>query len=356
MLTISILVTTLLGAAVGGGDPIAESLESYFTQIEREGAAGVVLVAVGDDARYRRGFGSAECDGEPAMTADHLVMMGSITKELTQLLTYVLAEEEKLAFDDPIGKYFPRLPERVAAITVRQVVDHTAGLPDLVDADGHPVPYTVEYDYIPVSRDEMIARAGKTELLFEPGEREEYSNLGYNLLGALLEIAGGETYEELLATRIFEPAGMAHTGYFFPDWAELPFADGCRRGARWGSPLVDGMWGEGGPSWNLKAAGGLLTTVDDLARWLGALGASRFLGPEMHRKYLDERLVHSKLFDQRVMGPAGSNGIFNAVAYWAESSDLRVVVVTTRSDFQAERERIARTVIRSAAEYVESQP
>ena len=259
-------------------------------------------------------------------------------------------------FTDPIGKYFPTLPAAIASITVGQLVFHTAGLPDLIDAGGNPVPYSIEYDYVPVSRDEMLARTAKTRLIFSPGEREEYSNLGYNLLGALLEIASEETYEELLETRIFAPAEMTRTGYYFPDWKTLPFADGCRPDSRWGSPLVDGMWTADGPSWNLKAAGGLLTTVDDLARWFGALGAGRFLGPEMQSRYLDDRLVHSKLFDQRAMGPAGSNGIFNAVAYWAESSDLRVVVVTTHSGFQAERERIARTVIRTAAEYVQSKP
>lgn len=351
-----LLLSALLLTGEAGPDPIAQSLETYLSKIEEEGASGVVLVAVGDEARFRRGFGTADCEGSRPMTADHLVMMGSITKELTQLLTYVLAEEEKLSFADPIGRYFPTLPAPMASITVEQVVFHTAGFPDLIDAGGNPVPYSVEYDYIPVSRQEMLARSAKVKLIFTPGEREEYSNLGYNLLGALLEIAAGETYEELLETRVFEPAGMTRTSYYFPDWRELPFADGCRSGARWGSPLVDGMWGAAGPSWNLKAAGGLLTTVDDLTRWFGALGAGRFLGPEMQSKYLDERLSYSKFFDQRAMGPAGSNGIFNAVAYWAESSDLRVVVVTSRSDFQAERERIARTVIRTAAGYLESEP
>jgi CubicO group peptidase (beta-lactamase class C family) len=344
-----------VGLALSGtvpADPVAASLDVYLDRIASEGASGVALVAVGEEVKLRRGFGHADCAGEQVMTPDHLVLMGSITKELTQLLTYVLVEEEKLAFEDTIGSYFPTLPEPLAAITVRQLVDHTGGLPDLIDAEGEPVPYSVEYDYLPVTRDEMIARAGKSELLFAPGEREEYSNLGYGVLGALLEVASEENYETLLESRIFEPAGMSSTGYVFPDASSRPFAEGCRGEVRWGSPLLDGMWGSEGPSWNLKAAGGLLTTVDDLSSWFSGLGAGLFLGEEMQARYLDERLAQSKLFEQRVMGPAGSNGIFNAVAYWAETSDLRVVVVTTNSTFQAERERIARTLIRTASEYV----
>ena len=351
--TIALLAPSV--AAAQPADPVTATLAAYIDEIEAEGAAGVVLVAQGSEARFRRGFGHADCAGTAPMTAEHLVMMGSITKELTQLLSYVLVEEGEVAFEDPIGRYLDGLPARTAAITVGQLVRHTSGLPDLIDERGRRVRYTVEYDYLPVSRAELVERTAKAELIFPPGRREEYSNLGYNLLGALLEIATGETYESLLASRIFDKAGMTDTGYGFADGRQRSFAEGCRRGAkRWGSPIVDRMWGPEGASWNLKAAGGLLTTVDDLARWLGGLHDGRFLGPEMQRRYLDERLVVSPTLGERVMGPAGSNGIFNAVAYWAEKSDLRIVVVTSRSDHRAERDGIARQVIRTALGYVEA--
>lgn len=334
-------------------DPLAETLDAYIDEIEAEGAAGVVLVARGDEPRFRRGFGHADCAGTTAMTADHVVMMGSITKELTRLLVYILAEEGKLAFHDPIGAHLSRLPPHLSAITVEQLVFHTAGLPDLIDELGRAVPYTVEYDYLPVSRTQLLERASKVELLFAPGSGEEYSNLGYNLLGAVLEIASGESYERLLASRVFDKAGMTDTGYWYADGRRRSFAEGCRPGGeRWGSPVADGMWGPDGASWNLKAAGGLLTIVDDLARWLGALGDGRLLHPKMQRRYLDERLVASSRRGERVMGPAGSNGIFNAVLYWAETSDLRIAVVTSRSDHRAERDGISRRVILTAFEHL----
>lgn len=352
--TLALLASS--AAATPPADPVAEALDAYIDEIEAEGAAGVVLVAQGNEPRFRRGFGHADCSGTTPMTAEHLVMMGSITKELTQLLSYVLVEEGKLAFQDPIGRYLAGLPPQLAAITVEQLVHHTSGLPDLIDEGGHPVPYTVEYDYLPVSRAQLVERAAKAELIFPPGSREEYSNLGYNLLGAVLEIAAGETYEGLLASRIFDKAGMTDTGYWFTDGRQRSFAEGCLAGGkRWGSPLLDRMWGPEGASWNLKAAGGLLTTVDDLARWLGGLGDGRFLGPEMQRRYLDERLVVSSTLGERVMASAGSNGIFNAVAYWVESSDLRIVGVTSRSDHLAEREGIARRVIKTGFQYLEAQ-
>lgn len=350
----------ILALAVTSGAALAAErslpdVEVYLDQIAADGASGVALVQLGEEPVLRRGFGSSDCKGETPIGPDHLVMIGSITKEFTQILAYQLVEEGKLAFDDPIGKFLPNWPADRSRIPVESVVMHTSGLPDLVDENGSPVPYAVEFDYIPVTRAEMLERAALTKLIFEPGAREEYSNLGYGVLGAVLEIASGKSYEDLLEQKILGPAGMRHTGYTFPNWQDLPFADGCRRGGkRWGSPLVDGMWGDEGPSWNLKAAGGLFSTVDDLARWLGALGSGKLFGPKMQKKYFDERLVESKRVGHRVMGPAGSNGIFNSVAYWVEDDDLRVAVITTRSDFQAEGSGVARQLIRGAFSLVES--
>lgn len=346
---VTLAATTALASERG-----AAELEAYLDELAAQGASGVALVQSGEEPILRRGFGSADCTGQEEIGPDHLVMIGSITKEFTQILAYQLVEDGSLSFEDPIGKYLPDWPPDKKEIPVKSIVMHTSGLPDLVDRTGRPVPYSVDFDYLPVSRSEMLERAAASKLRFEPGSKEEYSNLGYGVLGALLEIASGKRYEELLRQKIFAPAGMAHTGYMFDDWERLDFADGCRsKGTRWGSPIVDGMWGTDGPSWNLKAAGGLFSTVDDLARWLGALGSGKLFGAEMQKTYLDERLVYSDRRAQRVMGPAGSNGIFNSVAYWLESDDLRIAVVTTRADFQAERHGIARTLIRGAFSLLE---
>jgi|GEM_PF-6232168 len=337
-------------------DSQTSELEAYIDGLTTTGASGVALVQIGDEAVVRRGFGSADCAGTEAMGPDHLVMIGSITKEFTRILAYQLAEEGTISFTDPIGKYLPDWPDEKARIPLSSLIHHTSGLPDLVDAHGAPVQYTVEFDYIPVVRNEMLERAAAASLLFQPGAHEEYSNLGYGVLAAILEIASGETYAALLQEKIFGPAGMRHTGYWFENWRDLRFAEGCRGGdERWGSPIVDRMWGDDGPSWNLKGAGGLLSTVDDLSRWLAALRSGTLFGPEMQKRYLADRLVVSERLGQRVMGPAGSNGIVNAVAYWLEQDDLRIAIVTTRADHQAESSGIARELIRRSFTLVESE-
>ncbi len=352
---LSVAVTTACGKSpesetVDSSSRLKLELDAYMEPLEMDGFSGVVLVVLHGEPVYRRAFGFAGCNHRVPMTPDHLLMIGSITKELTQILAFKLAEEGRLNLDDQIGRFFPSLPEEKAVITVREILDHRAGLPDLVNEQGEPVGYTIKYDYEPVSREQMLDRFAKAQMVFDPGEQEQYSNLGYDFLAALLEETGGASYIELLRSRIFEPAGMETIDYVFANPEKLQFADGCRRdGSRWGSPATDEMWGDDGPSWNLKGAGGLIGRADDLSALFDGLNRRKIFGPEMQDTYLDTRLVFIESLGERGMGPAGSNGIFNAAAFWGENSDMRVVMLTNHAQHQAEN--YARDVIRKVAEY-----
>lgn len=313
------------------------AIDTFMTPIAADGFSGIVVVSANNEILFRGTYGFADCAGREPLTPDHIMMIGSITKEFTQLLAYQLASEGTLSLDDSIDRFIPDLPVALARISIRQLVQHTAGLPDLVDTAGEPVPYTVEYDYLPVSREQLLSRFSNVSLIAAPGDEEEYSNLGYNVLAAIYEIASGETYMELLRTRIFEPAGMGTMNYVYPGATGLNFAEGCRTDdQRWGSPIIDSMWGESGPSWNLQGAGGLLGRADDLLLFFGALGQGKLLHNDMQQIYLDDRLVFLDSLKVRAMGPAGSNGIFNAVAFWAETTDLRVVVMSSHAAHTAE--------------------
>lgn len=329
-------------------EEMRSGMDERLAELESMGFSGVVRVEVKGEPAYARGLGFADCAATERMTTDHVFLIGSITKEFLQLLSYKLEEEGHLLRDDPIGKYLPGLREDKAAITVAQVVAHTAGIPNFVDASGKPVEYSVEYDYEPVTREKMLERFGKAKLLFEPGTREEYSNLGYQVLAAVFEAATRQSIEELLRSRIFEPAGMTRTGWVLPTWRGARFAEGCRAdGSRWGSPYIDGMWMEDGPSWNLRGAGGLLGTAEDLCRFMNALEQQLLLEPETQTRYLNDRLVSIKRYGERGMGPAGSNGIFNAVFFWLEQSDFRFVILSSHADESGES--YARELIRLSA-------
>jgi CubicO group peptidase (beta-lactamase class C family) len=245
-----------------------------------------------------------------------------------------------------VSDYLPEFRGEIGKVQLGQLLHHTGGLPDLINEVGQPVQYSVGYDYIHVDRDELLERAELAKLIFEPNEREEYSNLGFQLLAAVYEVVTGESYQSLLQQHIFEPAGMTDTGFWFDDGVKRQFVDGCRAGnSHWGNPIDDAMWDSTGPSWNLIGAGGLLSTAASLGLFFEGVGDGvYFQSPAQSEKYKDDRMVYSDSRKQRVMGPAGSNGIFNAVAFWADRSRFNIVLMTNRADHQAEN-KIFRDII-----------
>lgn len=319
-------------------EAVKAALDARLIELEAKGFSGVVYLGLGDETVYSRGVGYADCKNTQKMSRDHVFLIGSITKELLKLLAYKLAAEHYFSFDDNIGDYIPKLPIHLAGLTIKQIITHKAGLPDLIDKNGRVIRrYYIGYDYEPVSREALINRFSKTKLIYRPGKKEKYSNLGYQVLAVIFELATDKPLEELLQTHIFKPAHMSQTGYVMVDWSGSKFADGCRsNGKRWGNPHTDRMWMADGPSWNLRGAGGLFSTARDLSRFLSALKNQKLLSPQVQASYLKDRLLVSRKYGEPAMGPGGSNGIFDAFFYWLSESDYRLIVLTNREDHLGE--------------------
>lgn len=319
-------------------DPRVISTSDRLALAASDGASGILRITYGDRLLVESGFGSASCTENEAVTPAHIFMIGSITKEFTRVLGFVLEEKGVFSLDDTVSQILPDFDGAVGQVTLQQLMDHTGGLPDIIDRNGNPIPYTVEYDYEPVSRDELVDRAELAELLSEPGHNEQYSNLGYQLLAAIYEAATDQAYPDLLRRYVYGPAGMRDTDFWFSDMEQRSFADGCRaNNVRWGNPVDDNMWDASGPSWNLIGAGGLLSTAESLGRFFAGIGTGVYFdSAEQLEKYKSSRMVFSKTRQQRVMGPAGSNGIFYAVAYWADDDRFNVILMTNRANHPAE--------------------
>jgi|GEM_PF-515690 len=324
--------------ATAGSSALQQFVRERLAVAADDGASGILRITQDGVVLFESGFGSASCEASEPVSPDYVFMIGSITKEFTRVLTYVLEERGYLGFDDTVGDLLPGFAGDIGRVTVRQLLDHTGGVPDLIDKNGQPVEYTVEYDYVPVDRDALLVRAAQAELVFEPGSEEAYSNLGYQLLAAIAEAVTEESYDSLLQRYIFTPAGMTGTGFWFDDREQRDFANGCRTGdVHWGNPVDDGMWEPQGPSWNLVGAGGLLSDADSLGLFFEGIGDGvYFQTAAQSERYKQERMVYSEKRGQLVMGPAGSNGIFNAVAFWADRSKINVVLMTNRADHPGE--------------------
>jgi hypothetical protein len=118
-------------------------------------------------------------------------------------------------------------------------------------------------------------------LLFSPGKRYEYSNAGYSLLGAIVEIVSAQSYERFLNDQLFAPAKMSFTGYRIPDWSERVIADWYVREANNRNSLVKPF-----PYWNLIGNGGILSTSGDMYKWYLAMKSDAILSSDAKKKLL----------------------------------------------------------------------
>jgi CubicO group peptidase (beta-lactamase class C family) len=140
-------------------------------------------------------------------------------------------------------------------------------------------------DYKPITRTDFIDLAMKSKLRSKPGEKYHYSNVGFSLLGAIIEIVTGQSYEKYLHAELFVPAGMTKTGYVIPPWGPNELAHGyLRNGKDWGT-MRDKPWDTDGPYWHLRCNGGILSTVGDMYRWHLALLGDTILPKPAKDKY-----------------------------------------------------------------------
>jgi len=316
-------------------EEVVRGIDADLVKRAGKGFAGSVVLAKDGQVLLNRGYGLADRSSGRPVTLDTGFDIGSLVKPFTAAAILQLESEGKLHTSDAIGRFFPGVPADKAAITLNQLLDHSSGLPDIVDVTSSPVEYTPDFDYQPVSRDEIVRRALHAKLIFSPGEKSEYSNLGYSLLGAIVEIVSGQGYEAYVHDHIFRPAGMSRTGYRIPGWTNGQLAVGYYKGKRWGTPL-DHPWMVDGPSWNLRANGGMLSTVQDLYKWIQALEANTLLAPPAKQKFFD-LYVHKNKRGTRTMGAAGSNDVFDASYLWYVDEHRVLILLTNSDQYRAEK-------------------
>jgi CubicO group peptidase (beta-lactamase class C family) len=315
-------------------DPLAAQLDAYLTAQVAGGFSGTAFVVSRSQVLLSKGYGLADPQSGRPMTPDTGFDIGSLVKPFTAAATLKLETQGKLSTSDPISKYLPQMQGQKSAITVAQLLDHTSGLPDIINREGRPVRYTTDFDYEPVSKDEIIRRAVLCKLDHAPGARANYSNLGYSLLAAIVEQASGMSYEEYVRKNLLDPAGMSRTGYVSPHWTKDALAVGITGGSPWGTPL-DHPWLSDGPSWNLRGNGGMISTAEDLGKWIKALQGNAVLDQTAKAK-LFQLLVHVNARGTRTMGPAGSNTVFDGAYLWYLDEDRLIIVLTSNDRMLAE--------------------
>jgi CubicO group peptidase (beta-lactamase class C family) len=263
----------------GNGRPEAE-IKRFLGRVLPRAASGTLVAARNGARVYCKGFGFADRERRIPADCDTAYDIMSMTKQFTAAAIMKLQMIGKLRVTDSIGRYLGSVPPDKRQITLQQLLTHTSGLIDVLGGD-----------YDRMSRRALVTGALRSKLRSPPGARYRYSNLGYSLLAAIIERASGMGYEEFLATRVFAPAGMTHTGYLLPRWQRDQVAvEYDSRGRPHGRP-VDHPWAKDGPYWNLRGNGGLLSTARDMFRWHRALEGDRVLDRRSKRELFKPRVL-----------------------------------------------------------------
>ncbi|HFK5566984.1 TPA: serine hydrolase domain-containing protein [Elizabethkingia anophelis] len=185
-----------------------KKLDSLFTSLyAAKEFNGNVLVAEKGKVIYEKSFGLANEKTKQKLDKNTVYELASVSKQFTAMGIVQLEKEGKLSYNDPLTKYFPEL-SFYKPITIDNLLHHTSGLPDymsLFDKNWDKKKFATNKDIV-----EMLAKY-KPELLFVPGDKYEYSNTGYALLGLIIEKVSKQSYGDYLNKKIFKPLGMANT-------------------------------------------------------------------------------------------------------------------------------------------------
>jgi D-alanyl-D-alanine carboxypeptidase len=253
-------------------DPLA-ALSAYADELAGDDEfAGAVLVARHGKVLLEQAWGLADRDAGTPNTPDTKFRLGSMNKLFTAVATLQLVESGMLALDDTIGEHLPDYPNKevAAKVTVRHLLTHTGGTGDIFgpEFERHRLKLREHDDYVRLY--------GLRGLLHEPGERFEYSNYGFILLGALIEAVSGESYYDYVHEHVFRPAGMTATGSL-PESHEVP-----KRAVGYMKPFGADTWrpNTGWLPWRGMAAGGGYSTVGDLLRFAEALRSGKLISKE----------------------------------------------------------------------------
>lgn len=255
----------LVAAYHGPREAGAQELDEHLERLVPFGFSGAALVVENGTVAHAAGYGLADAETGRLNGPETVFDIGSLSKQFTAAAVVLMAERGRLSLADSIGEYLPYVPADKRGITIQHLLTHTSGLPPFHAFGGGDV----HGDFLVMSRHGAERAIMGSPLDFPPGEGWTYSNSGYTLLAALVERVAERPFEEVLRSELFEPAGMAHTGLYFEHlWEPEMVARGYRESEDEGSPLE---WTESDELWALIGNGGILSSVEDLAKWHGAL-------------------------------------------------------------------------------------
>ncbi|MCX7923158.1 MAG: beta-lactamase family protein [Clostridia bacterium] len=267
-------------------EDIGIKLDEYVDSYTQRGYfSGTVLVANYGNIVLSKGYGMANYEHDIPNTPRTKFRIASVTKPFTAMAVMLLYERDMLDVNDSISKYLPDYPGG-EAITIHHLLTNTSGIPDL-----KTMPETLQVARTYASVDRVVEIFKDKPLLFSPGERFEYTNSGYILLGYIIEKVSGKPYDVFLDENIFKKLNMKDTGYDYQ--ASILKNRACGYSIS-GNGLVNTDFIDVSI---LHSAGALYSTVEDLYLWDRAL----------YTEQLVSRATIEKVFTPFAKGKTGGS-------------------------------------------------
>ena len=318
-----IAILLLLASACLAQDNVSRMEQVVQSYVDSKQFMGAALVARDGKVLLSKGYGFANLEWGVANSPASKFRLGSITKQFTAACILLLEERGKLKVDDPVKKYMTDAPAAWDKVTIFNLLTHTSGIPSFTG-----FPDYASTEAIATTPEKLVARFRDKPLEFQPGEKWNYSNSGYVLLGYLIEKISQQSYSEFVQENIFTPLGMKDSGYDSNSAIILHRASGY-------TPSAKGTIHAGYIDMSIPfSAGALYSTTEDLLRWEQGLMGGKLLSAASLAKmttpfkndYAFGLAVHAVNGHKVIEHGGGIEGFNTEIAYYPEDK-LTVVVL-----------------------------
>jgi len=350
-----VLLLSSAGFAAQGqsADDLATKVDTVVeAQRQAQKIPGVSLAVCRDGKVVKAtGYGLGNVEWNGAVTPETIFQTGSVGKQFAAMAVMMLVEEGKIGLDEKVSKYIPESPEIWKGVTIRNLLTHTSGISDYGGEEDLMAKGVINFrkDY---TEQELVSAFTTMKMDFQPGEKWNYSNTGYVLLGIVIHRVTGEFYGDFLQQRIFRPLGMTSTR-IISEADIVPQRSGGYRLLK--GELKNQEWVA--PTLNTTADGALYTNVLDLAKWDAALREKKFVQASSYElMWSPVKLNDGKTYPYGFGWDLRDKGGFKAVSHtgsWQgftmainryEKNGLTVIVMANLDSDNAKPETIVENV------------
>jgi CubicO group peptidase (beta-lactamase class C family) len=326
------------GASATVGDAMLKEIDRFVsTEMSRQKIPGMAVAVVKNGkVMVAKGYGFANLEHEVPVTAHSIFQAGSVGKQFTAAAIMLLAEQGKLRLDDPIASYLPRTKARWGSITIRHLLTHTSGIPEYEDE------VDARLDYSERELAEFVGRLPRTS---PPGDKFEYSNSGYLLLGIVIRTVTGKFHADFIRENIFEPLGMA-TARILTDAEIVPNRVAGYQMST--GQILNQDWVS--PTFNQTADGCFYLSLTDFLAWERGVRARALLKPDSWSQIFTPVVLNSgkthpygfaweitQQNEQTVHGHDGSFRGFEAIVTRYIKDDVTIIALANLAEVDLTR-------------------